>query len=85
MAWLRLNIRQKKEVVSEIGFLKGSTTAGADGLSPSFNALAVLTLELTKPLESQLARCQTPKDRYGSVIVPLYKNGDRSSCENHRN
>jgi hypothetical protein len=76
----------EQEVLREIRLLKRHKAAGPDKLSPSLfkDGGSVLVSQLTKLLHSVWENEQVPHEWCESVIVPIYKKGDRSSCENHR-
>ena len=74
------------EVIREISYLKRHKAAGPDGIPPFVfkDGGIALATELTKLLQSIWDQEEVPRDWCESVIVPIYKKGDRSSCENHR-
>ncbi|MBM6549358.1 reverse transcriptase family protein, partial [Streptococcus dysgalactiae subsp. equisimilis] len=76
----------EREVNRELGYLKRNKAAGPDGLFPSVfkDGGPALVTELTGLLRTVWDRSEIPKDWCESVIIPIYKKGDRSSCENHR-
>ena len=76
----------EQEVLREVGHLKRHKAAGPDRLSPSLfkDGGVALISELTKLLHSVWHHERVPLEWRESVIIPIYKKGDRSSCENHR-
>ena len=74
------------EIALELQYLKRNKAAGPDGLSPAFfkEGGQALLHELTTLLQCIWETEKIPLDWCKSVVVPIFKKGDRNSCENHR-
>ncbi|THD24217.1 Acyl-CoA:glycerol-3-phosphate acyltransferase [Fasciola hepatica] len=83
---VNITFLSKMEVMWEADYLKRHKASGPDGLSPSLfkDRGEALVSELTKLLWVIWDRERIPREWCKSVIVPIHKKGDRSSCENHR-
>ena len=77
----------EQEVLREVRLLKRHKAAGPDRLSPSLfkDGGSTLISQLTKLFQSVWEHGKVPQEWCESVIIPVYKKGDRSSCENHGN
>ena len=74
------------EVNNVIKKLKWFKSAGPDGLSPSLfkEGGDLLLHKLTELFHSIWVTEQIPEEWCLSTIIPIFKKGDRTSCENHR-
>ncbi|CAH8870025.1 unnamed protein product, partial [Trichobilharzia szidati] len=74
------------EVTKAVTNLKQGKAAGPDGLTPEVfkygkdSLLSALTEVLGSVWESE----EVPSGWCKSLIIPIYKKGDKSSCDNHR-
>nr|CAX83711.1 endonuclease-reverse transcriptase [Schistosoma japonicum] len=74
------------EVQKAISNLKRRRAAGPDGLTPEVfkDGSPVLAIRLTSILAKVWELDKIPSDWSKSLIVPIYKKGPKSSCDNHR-
>ncbi|CAH8658448.1 unnamed protein product [Schistosoma rodhaini] len=74
------------EVQKAIGNLKRGRAAGPDGLAPEVFKYGgpILAIRLTNILAKIWETDVIPSDWSQSLIVPIYKKGSKSSCDNHR-
>ncbi|KAA3676640.1 uncharacterized protein DEA37_0002919 [Paragonimus westermani] len=74
------------EVVLELKLLKRNKVPGPDLLSPSLfkDGGVRLLSELTKLLQTIWETEEVPRDWCLSTVIPVFKKGSRSLCDNHR-
>jgi hypothetical protein len=74
------------EVSREISLLKRDKTPGPDGLHPALfkEGGATLVTELTRLLQRIWTEEKVPEEWSTSTIIPIFKKGARTLCENHR-
>jgi hypothetical protein len=75
-----------EEVSHELRLLKKNRAAGPDGLPPCVfkDGGSVFLQQLTTLLQSVWTTEHVPRDWCKSVVIPIFKKGNRTSCENHR-
>lgn len=83
---VNLDSPTSSEIEEGLRWLKRNKAAGPDGLSPSLfkEGGQVIVQELTSLLQCIWETERVPQDWCKSVVVPIFKKGDRTSCENHR-
>ena len=75
-----------EEVRHQITLLKRDKAAGPDGLQPALfkEGGEELVTSLTNILRTVWHSEQVPEEWNTSIVIPIFKKGARSLCENHR-
>ena len=74
------------EITSELQLLKRNKAAGPNGLSPTLfkDGDEALAIALTRLLALIWESEEVPSEWCSALIIPVYKKGERTSCENYR-
>jgi hypothetical protein len=75
-----------EEVKRAINQLRTSSAPGEDGIPPVLwkHGGQSLAKRLTRLIQRVWDTSQLPSDWYSSIIIPLFKKGDKTVCSNHR-
>ncbi|CAH8660484.1 unnamed protein product [Heterobilharzia americana] len=83
---IEIGLQTLEEVEKAVGNLKRGRAAGPDGLTPDVykDGGGVLLVRLTEVLTSIWESNTIPSNWSKSRIIPVFKKGEKSSCDNHR-